>query len=675
MSLLLDALKKAAEKNASKDASSKNDDGVAKVDLTELAGKTIGVDDTKIVEQTTLAQEPEVIENITEFELAQIINEQKEKELNKSPVENDSEGLVEKDEAVEIVSPEDKTDIKNLTIDDINESSDPSLALYEENEDPSLKLALSDEEILLTDDDVTEFLGGDELSSRLDNSLFSLEGDTNYELEGSDESQSLNLVDSPSEHSHEKDDTTTGLKLDLTSTTTNAGQTTNLNSLTNDATLTRQDSTSTQTFASDNYDRTLVKLDDDVSKVFTGMKSAKAGAAMTPDFAKKVFVHKSTSLRRKNYKIYAVISVVVLITVAVLALFEMQTQIDDIDTSLVRLKQNPVPTALRFQRKEKNDENTAILDGRIDTEALNLLKSLTQKNNGSDADQVTDVIKDQTVASTVKNDAGVKKQAEAIDSAVTNSAVTNSEVTSSEVTKNEMPVNAVTESTKPNLQVTKPTDVIAKIEQPSKVVAKKEAKPRIKIETKLTVSKESIWLKDAFTAFENGDMALAEMNYERVLSENSSNRDALLGQAAIFASQNKGNQAIDNYQAILLENPKDPLAMASLIAASSMSPIESESRLKLLQRESPRAAYLQFALGNVISAQNRWQEAQQYYYKAYQLDANNPDYAYNLAVSLEQINKPEIAINYYTEAINNAQVMHSTFNTELIKQRIEVLKQ
>jgi len=664
MSLLLDALKKAAEKNANKDASSKSDEGATKVDLTVAIDRTVLADKTEVAEQVTLEPEPKVTENITEFELAQIISEQKNKEISQTVDDNNSEPLGEADKSKSVqYSAEDETDInvKKPTIDDVVDN-DPSLALYDEDEDPSLKLALSDEEILLTDDDVTEFLGGDELHSHLDSSVFSLVDDeTNFSIKDRTSTQSLNLVDPPSEYTLSRDDTTTGLRDDLTSTTRNAGQTTNLNSLTNDATMTRQDLTSTHTFASDNYDRTLVKLEDDVSKVFTGMKSNKAGAAMTPDFAKKVFVRKSTSLRRQNYKIYGVISIVVLIAISVLAMFEMQSQIEEIDTSLVRLKQNPVPSALRFQRKEKSVENNAALEGRIDTEALNLLRSLTGSKENSALKETNELSKNQTVETVVKQ------------TSVENN---NGEVTQdSNLAIKEDTDNKIAESTMSMTKPIEPERVIAKVKKQNTSLIKKEAKPSIKIETKLAVSKESLWLKQAYTAFENGDMQLAAMNYERVLAKNSTNRDALLGQAAVYATQNKSTQAINNYQAILLENPKDPVAMTSLIAASTMSPIESESRLKLLQRESPKATYLQFALGNVISAQNRWQEAQQYYFKAYQAEPNNPDYAYNLAVSLEQINKPDIAINYYTQALKNAKTSHAMFNTTLIEQRIEVLKQ
>ncbi len=697
MSLLLDALKKAAEKNSAKDASAKDTDKT-QVELTQQAGdKTVVVDQAEIAATSTLSSEQE---SITELELAAIIGAQK-----KNQIETGDQTVIVQDEALLDVEndlaqtsetpeeplgiAEDETDIRSHKPSMEELALEPAPALYEEDidEDPSLKLALSDEEIILTDDDVTEFLGGDELGSHFDQSEISLALEEDTELKLDDNTavtESVNLADPATDFTVSNDDTTAA-RLDLTSTTTNAGQTTNLGSLTNDATLSIVDATSTQTFASDNYDRTLVKLDDDVSKVFTGLKSDKSGAAMTPDFAKKVFIQKSTSLRRQNYKIYGAISIVVLIAISVLALFEMQTQIDEIDTSLVRLKQNPVPSALRFKRQEKIAENNAVLQGNVDTEAMKLLKSLDEKNNAKD--EVTNTVQNMPEASTdtlasvqieedVTNTPESKQDNMEVPPATKEIAVgipTQETLKSQEVPKTQETSEARERIVADNNTLKKqPKAVAASAKKP---IIKKPSKPEINIQTKVLVSQESVWLKEAYAAFERGNLTLAAMNYEKVLEKDPANRDALLGQAAIYSLHNNNMQAIDNYQAILLENPKDILAMTSLITASSMSPIESESRLKILQRESPNATYLHFALGNVVSAQNRWQEAQQYYFKAFQAEPDNPDYAYNLAVSLEQINKPDVAINYYAQALKNAQNMPPTFDLTIIEQRIEVLGQ
>ena len=46
--------------------------------------------------------------------------------------------------------------------------------------------------------------------------------------------------------------------------------------------------------------------------------------------------------------------------------------------------------------------------------------------------------------------------------------------------------------------------------------------------------------------------------------------------------------------------------------------------------------------------------AQSAYFKALELDGTNPDYAYNLAISLEHIGQPSIALTYYRLAFELA---------------------
>lgn len=666
MSLLLDALKKAAEKNAQQEPSSLASEKAKTPDDLASTDKFTAAEINHLSSQSSLNNEVDD-ENITGPELAKFISEQNNKELEAKSQKTSQQQLDSANLNVKNNPLDDVADIKvdKLSIDDID--TDPSLRLFTDD-DPSLKLALSDEEILLTDDDVTDFLGGDELQAELDSATKYSFLDEPTDLRFEDDTFRQNTTTTSSELRLKDDDTTYSPEF---TSTDGLAETTSLNSLTNDVTIGSFDKTSTDTFASDNYDRTLVKIEDDVSKVFTGLKSENTGTAMTPDFAKKVFIHKSSSLRRQNYKIYAFISFVLLLSIGVIALFEMQSQMDDIDNSLVRLKRNPVPSELRFKRKTIDEKNEAVLQGKVDTEALNLLKSLTKKRAQLESSSQQSAIDSAAESLAQKNEAEVENAITANEQ-IKSSNIVEDNIAEAETTKN----TTNSDKIEPIVSEEKTTfNVIAKIDSSKKSVvkAKQPKKTAINIKTKRIVSKESQWLVDAYNAFEQGDIKLAAMNYERVLNKNAKNRDALLGQAAIFTTQNRGAQAISNYQAVLLENPKDSLAMASLITASSMSPIESESRLKLMLRETPNATYLQFALGNAVSAQNRWQEAQQFYFKAYEAEPTNSDYAYNLAVSLEQINKPDIAINYYTQAIKNAQNMSASFDVALIQQRIEVL--
>jgi Flp pilus assembly protein TadD len=182
-----------------------------------------------------------------------------------------------------------------------------------------------------------------------------------------------------------------------------------------------------------------------------------------------------------------------------------------------------------------------------------------------------------------------------------------------------------------------------------------------------------ILVRQAYEAYQAGNYELAMQRYNEALRLDSGNRDALLGRAAINVQNGSVDAAIRDYQTLLLMNPKDSLAMSSLLAVASYSPQETESQLKLMIQEEPDSPYLNFALANAYGAQDRWQEAQGYYFKALQHNPKDPNYAYNLAVSLEHIAQPRSAITYYQRALDNIGNGLATFNREVVSQRLEVL--
>ena len=91
--------------------------------------------------------------------------------------------------------------------------------------------------------------------------------------------------------------------------------------------------------------------------------------------------------------------------------------------------------------------------------------------------------------------------------------------------------------------------------------------------------------------------------------------------------------------------------------------------------DEPLSPQLNFVLANIYGTQNRWQEAQNHYFKALENNPDDPNYAYNLAVSLEHIAKPKVAIVYYQLALANFNNGRATFNKVIVDQRVEILKQ
>ena len=99
------------------------------------------------------------------------------------------------------------------------------------------------------------------------------------------------------------------------------------------------------------------------------------------------------------------------------------------------------------------------------------------------------------------------------------------------------------------------------------------------------------------------------------------------------------------------------------------------TEIKRMLADQPESPYLHFALGNMYGNQSRWTEAQTAYFNALKYKPDDPNYAYNLAVSLEHIEQIDSAVGFYQRALENRDNGLATFNADLVAQRIEVLRQ
>jgi tetratricopeptide (TPR) repeat protein len=462
--------------------------------------------------------------------------------------------------------------------------------------------------------------------------------------QGSTSGNSLSLVEIPDDGA--AFDRTTTLPGDSTVTSTSQ------------ATLTAQmgsggqDSTSTNTYAPDNYDRTLMKLpNDDESKIFAGMKSD-ADVVMTPDYAKKVFRSKSSAQRFYYYKIYAGIAAVILLTIGIFGLFELQDESEIIDISMRPLKIDPMPGI--FNSTNKNDESANLFaetnDG-VDQKTIALVQNANLQGGSttdapaSDSETEVDASAIEEKMSVTSGDSQVAKQ---------------SQPTQNDVLVSKLPATASSEAT-----TMVKASVVANTQQASS--------SNLQISSTKRKVEKDVLLQDAYQAYQSGNDELAMVKYNQVLDIDPKNRNALLARAAINVQNDNSRAALEDYQTILIENPNDSLAMTSMIAVARVTPREAESRLKLMIRDDPESPHLNFALANVYGAQKRWPEAQSLYFKALENNPGDPNYAYNLAVSLEHIAKPGVAVSYYQRALNNINNGLATFNAEVVSQRLEML--
>jgi tetratricopeptide (TPR) repeat protein len=178
-----------------------------------------------------------------------------------------------------------------------------------------------------------------------------------------------------------------------------------------------------------------------------------------------------------------------------------------------------------------------------------------------------------------------------------------------------------------------------------------------------------------YAAYVAGDLAAARTSYQDALREESANRDALLGLAALEVRAGRYESAEALYLRALQVDPRDADAQAGLIALRSgrADPLVTESRVKSLIAAEPTAHALHFTLGNQLAAQNRWPEAEQEYFKAYTGEPENADFAYNLAVSLDHLHQRAEALRYYQRALELSEKRGGGFDPASARSRAAAL--
>ncbi len=203
--------------------------------------------------------------------------------------------------------------------------------------------------------------------------------------------------------------------------------------------------------------------------------------------------------------------------------------------------------------------------------------------------------------------------------------------------------------------------------------------PPIESDSPVRVSRAPLTINPAllrgFDAFNRGDFALAQVEYERAQKSDPRNTDALHGLAAIAVRQGRNDQADVLYRRIVDADPQDAVAMAALInSRGQIDPNAAESRLKSLAAAQPELAAPHFSLGNLYARHGRWSEAQQAYFRAYGAEPDNPDILYNLAISLEHLRQNKLAAQYYSQAIAAAQGRPAGFDKVQATARLQSLQ-
>lgn len=198
------------------------------------------------------------------------------------------------------------------------------------------------------------------------------------------------------------------------------------------------------------------------------------------------------------------------------------------------------------------------------------------------------------------------------------------------------------------------------------------------IQLQRTASTADQLLQRAYQSLQAGSLESARRDYEQVRQLLPRNVDALLGLANIAQRQGRTAEAERLLRQAAELDPKEPYIQASLLSLQGSGNLQAqtgnESRLKGLVEEQPQSASAHFSLGNHYARQNRWNEAQQAYFNAWSLDRGNPDYLFNLAVSLDHLRQNKLAVRYYQQALEAAASRAAAFDRAQLEQRLGDLR-
>lgn len=164
-------------------------------------------------------------------------------------------------------------------------------------------------------------------------------------------------------------------------------------------------------------------------------------------------------------------------------------------------------------------------------------------------------------------------------------------------------------------------------------------------------SRAEVAVTQAYAAWLRDDLQRARQGYDTALAADPRNLDAHLGLGAIALRENALAEARGHYREALVLAPEDPVAMAalSLLEAGHEAAIAAAQLAALSETSDP---YVQFALGNRHALAGRWREARLCYQAAAAGEPANADYAFNHAVTLDQLGLPAAAASEYARALS-----------------------
>ena len=210
------------------------------------------------------------------------------------------------------------------------------------------------------------------------------------------------------------------------------------------------------------------------------------------------------------------------------------------------------------------------------------------------------------------------------------------------------------------------------------VTAQKKKKTKIKV-TEVKEDKRLIALKrKAFNAMNLGQYEVAVYLYKQVLKQDENDTYAMLGLATAYQYLGQYIQAKPLYMKVLEIFPQDQQVMVNLLSIIiNETPYESVYLLSSMADKNMDSPLIQAQASIAYTKVKNYQRAIDYIKRAIELDQNNLEYKYNLAVLYDLNNNYDQAKFLYNELLSfYATNPETTYNLPLkeIQDRLNALK-
>ena len=227
----------------------------------------------------------------------------------------------------------------------------------------------------------------------------------------------------------------------------------------------------------------------------------------------------------------------------------------------------------------------------------------------------------------------------------------------------------------------KPTNYVAKIEDEGgdAAPAKPVVAPSDTVQLTANEDKTKDLIEQGSLNYRYGNLLEAEKAFRTVIASQPTNVNALLGLAKVHQSRGNRKLALSTLLKASEYAPNDPNIAGELIAlqaeSASAQVVEQRILAMLSRTENPAVrAKLLFSLGNAYARERAWLEARNAYRAATELNKDNPDYLFNLAVMSDYMMDKEGALRYYQGALDASRSSPSSFDHAAARKRVGELQ-